>query len=154
MTSPDAERPAPPASPAPPALNERGLAEAASPRAFPTLLRHLRERSGLSQNALAERAGRDPGTINRLESGKRAPVNRQLIEDIARALGLEPAERAELLAAAGHLSEGLARVGLADPDIRLVADILGDETIPPEERQDFRLQLRLAARRWRTVSLE
>jgi transcriptional regulator with XRE-family HTH domain len=136
----------------PPDAKERS--DESSEHAFPSLLKRFRERSGLSQNSLAERAGRDPGTINRLESGKRAPVNRQLIEDVARALDLGQAERAQLLAAAGHLSEGLARIGLADPDIRLVADILGDETIPAEERRDFRLSLRLAARRWRSVQLE
>ncbi len=119
------------------------------PEEFPAALRRLRERAGLSQNALAERAGRDPGTINRLESGKRAPVNRELIEALAGALALSPDERDRLLAAAGHLPAALARVGLADPDLRLVAEVLGDETIAEAERREFRLALRLAARRWR-----
>ena len=127
---------------------------ARAPADFPTLLRRQRERAGLSQNALAERAGRDPGTINRLESGKRAPVNRGLLADLARALGLSATEHAALLAAAGHVPEELARVGLADSDLRLVAEILADETIPPTERGEFRLALRLAARRWRQVGLD
>lgn len=120
---------------------------------FPSLLRRFRERADLSQNGLADRVGRDPGTINRLESGKRAPVNRDLIEDLARALALSPEERDQLLAAAGHIPTAFARLGLADPDLRLVAELLADEAIPEEERQEFRLALRLAARRWRKVEL-
>ena len=122
--------------------------------AFPGLLRGLRERAGMSQNGLAERAGRDPGTINRLESGKRAPVNRELVEDLARALGLEPDGRDALLAAAGHLPEVYREVGLGDPDLRLLADLLGDERLGPLDRRDLRLAVRLAARRWRDVSLD
>lgn len=122
--------------------------------AFPILLRRKREATGLSQNALAESAGRDPGTINRLESGKRAPVNRELVEDLALALGLPPEERDELLAAAGHLPEVYRRVGLDDPDLRLLADLLGDERLGPIERRDLRLAVRLAARRWREIPLD
>ena len=125
-----------------------------TPSAFPTMLRSLRERAGMSQNGLAERAGRDPGTINRLESGKRAPVNRELVEDLARALDLEPEDRDALLAAAGHLPDVFRQVGLGDPDLRLLADILGDERLAPLERRDLRLAVRLAARRWRDVSLD
>jgi len=122
--------------------------------AFPGLLRRMREQAGLSQNGLADRSGRDPGTINRLESGKRAPVNRELVEDLARALDLPPDDRDALLAAAGHLPDVYRQVGLSDPDLRLLADLLGDERLGPLERRDLRLVLRLAARRWREVSLD
>jgi transcriptional regulator with XRE-family HTH domain len=122
--------------------------------AFPGMLRGLRESAGMSQNGLAERAGRDPGTINRLESGKRAPVNRDLVEDLARALDLGPEARDALLAAAGHLPDVYRQVGLGDPDLRLLADLLGDERLGPLERRDLRLAVRLAARRWREVSLD
>lgn len=120
---------------------------------FPALLRRFRERACLSQNGLADRVGRDPGTINRLESGKRAPVNRELVEDLAAGLSLTAEERDLFLAAAGHLPSAFAHLGLGDPDLRLVADLLSDETIPVEERREFRLALRLAARRWRRISL-
>ena len=125
-----------------------------TPSAFPSLLRTMREQAGMSQNGLAERAGRDPGTINRLESGKRAPVNRELVEDLTRALDLEPEGRDALLAAAGHLPDVYRQVGLGDPDLRLLADLLGDERLGPLERRDLRLAVRLAARRWREVSLD
>lgn len=124
------------------------------PSAFPGLLRSLREARALSQNGLAERAGRDPGTINRLESGKRAPVNRELVEDLARALDLGPAGCDSLLAAAGHLPDVYRQVGLDDPDLRLLADLLGDERLGTLERRDLRLAVRIAARRWRDVSLD
>lgn len=124
-----------------------------APDSFPALLRALRERAGLSQNALADRAGKDPGTVNRLESGKRAPVNRDLVEALATGLALSERERDDLLAAAGHLPRAYERIGLGDPDLRLVADLLGDQTIPETERRELRLAIRLAARRWRRVPL-
>lgn len=120
---------------------------------FPSLLKAFRERSGLSQNGLADRCGRDPGTINRLESGKRAPVNREMVEEIARALSLTREEGDALLASAGHLPIAYERVGLADRDLSLVADILSDDKLSPSERAEFRLMIRLAARRWRDVPL-
>ena len=120
---------------------------------FPELLRRRREAAGLSQNGLAEAAGRDAGTINRLESGKRAPVNRELVEDLSRALGLSEQGHDEFLAAAGHLPDVYRRVGLGDPDLRLVADLLGDERLSAFERRDLRLAIRVVARRWRATGL-
>lgn len=120
---------------------------------FPTLMRQYRERAGLSQNGLADRAGRDPGTVNRLESGKRAPVNREMIEALAEVLGLATNERDRFLAAAGHLPADYAHVGLGDPDLRLVAEVLADPLLAGEARDEFRLAVRLAARRWRSVAL-
>lgn len=40
-----------------------------------------------------------------------------------------------------------------DPTLQAVVTILGDDAIPESERRDFRLQVALAARRWRPVPL-
>ena len=116
---------------------------------FGPLLSQFRQRSGLSQNALARRAGINPGTVNRLESGQRAPSNRELVLTLADALGLPSADRDRLLAAAGHLPIAFDQQAVGDPALRLVADILADETIPAAERDEFRQILRLISRRWR-----
>ena len=84
---------------------------------FPDLLRKYRERAGLSQNALADRTGKDPGTVNRLESGKRAPVNRETLLTLADALRLTAEEQDDLLAAAGHLPDAFTRAGPRDADL-------------------------------------
>lgn len=119
---------------------------------FGERLRRERLAAGLSQNELGRRAGINPGTINRLEAGERAPTGQEQVLALAAALGLPPGRRDALLAAAGLLPEALARLGAADPTIVLVADILADPTIPPAERADFRLQIALAARRWRPAA--
>ena len=116
---------------------------------FGVALRRYRERAGLSQNGLAAAAGTDPGTVNRLESGKRAPVNRGLIDRLSGSLRLANGERDCLLALAGHLPDPLARLGIADPDLLLMADILSDTLIPQDERIELRTALRIIARRWR-----
>jgi transcriptional regulator with XRE-family HTH domain len=116
---------------------------------FGERLRRERLAAGLSQNELGRRAGVNPGTINRLETGEREPPGRDQALALAEALGLAPAERDRLLAAAELLPDPVARLGAADPTLVLVADILGDATIPTPERDEFRLQITLAARRWR-----
>ncbi len=47
----------------------------------------------------------------------------------------------------------LAVAGPLDPTLGAALSILTDEEIPETERQDFRLQIALAARRWRVVPL-
>ena len=123
-------------------------------KSFPALLRRFRERAGLSQNGLAERIGKDPGTVNRLESGKRAPVNKGTVLALSRGLDLSDDETSELLAAAGHLPEAYRRIGPQDADLRLIAEVLGDESLSASERQELRLAIRLAARRFRPVQLQ
>lgn len=116
---------------------------------FGSLLAHYRRESGLSQNALARRAGVNPGTVNRLESGQRAPTNRDLVLLLADALGLVAADRDRLLAAAGHLPIAFDQTAVADPTLRLVAGILADEAIPAVERAEFRQIITLISHRWR-----
>lgn len=116
---------------------------------FATLLRRFRQRANLSGNALARQIDADASYLNRVEREEREPPRRPMVVDIATALQLAPNERDELLAAAGHLPESLITLGAADPTLRLVADVLSDQTIPAAQRDDFRQLIALAARRWR-----
>ncbi|MGH2460390.1 MAG: helix-turn-helix domain-containing protein [Chloroflexota bacterium] len=114
---------------------------------FGSVLRSLREGAHLSQSAVARRAGLDPSFVNRLESGQRN-AERSIAERLAQALELEPAQADRLLAAGGYLPTLFARVGLRDPTLEIVARILGDESLSPNERDDFREIIRLIGTRW------
>ncbi len=119
--------------------------------AFGELLRRYREDRGLSQNALAKKAGINVGSVNRLESGERSPGGAAIVLALVVALDLSPHERDSLLLAAGEIPTWLTPALLSDPALVVVADILSDETIPADQRADFRAQIILAARRWRDV---
>lgn len=125
--------------------------EASLPAYFSELLKLFRERAGVSQNGLADRSGKDPGTINRLESGKRLPSNREQILALADALDLGSADADRLASAAGFLPRSYDAIDVGDSDLRLVAELLTDQTLRPDELRDLRLQIRLAARRFRDV---
>jgi len=116
------------------------------------LLRGWRERAGLSQNALARRMAVNPAYVNRLEHGGRGAHNRDLLESAADALGLNPAERDQLLAAGGHWPSAIERLGPTDPALQLVADLLADPALDARAKRLFRLHLRLAALPWRPLA--
>ena len=111
---------------------------------LPTLLAALRGRAGLSQNALARQAGVSPSTVNNLESGGRHPT-RDLTLQIAHSLELSPAETDALLVAARHAPTLTDRLSPADPELRLVAAILADASLPKGRRDHFRALIRHAA---------
>src|SRR5690348_11418176 len=54
------------------------------------LLRRRREELGLSQRALAARAGTSPGTVGRLEQGRARAPHLATIRRLAAALGVAP----------------------------------------------------------------
>ena len=116
---------------------------------FGALLRQYRERARLSQLGLARISGVHASIINRFERDERQPADREMIDRLATALRLPPADYDRLLAAGGFFPVAIARLGAADPDLLLVADILADETIPAAEREEFRTLLRIVGRRWR-----
>ncbi|WP_241777516.1 helix-turn-helix domain-containing protein [Streptomyces sp. CT34] len=64
------------------------------------LLRRLRQQAGMTQEALAERAGVGVRTVRGLETGERADPRVTTVRLLADALGLASEEREELLAAA------------------------------------------------------
>src|SRR5688500_99552 len=67
---------------------------------FAELLRRYRLAAGLSQEALAERAGLSARGISDLERGARALPRAETLGRLAEALALSPAERAALADAA------------------------------------------------------
>ncbi|WP_274383608.1 NACHT domain-containing protein [Saccharothrix deserti] len=69
---------------------------------FGALLRQLRSRAGMTQEALAERAKLGVRTVRGLETGERADPRVGTVRQIADALELEAADRVSLFAAAGH----------------------------------------------------
>jgi predicted ATPase/transcriptional regulator with XRE-family HTH domain len=66
---------------------------------FAMRLRGLRERSGLTQEELAERAGLTPHAVSALERGVRTRPYPHTVRSLAEALGVSETERAELIAA-------------------------------------------------------
>src|SRR5215207_3985416 len=72
---------------------------------FGELLHRYRVAAGLTQEALAERAGLSARGISDLERGARAGPRRNTLRLLIEALRLSPNEQATLVAAAGHASE-------------------------------------------------
>ncbi|MBV9359413.1 MAG: helix-turn-helix domain-containing protein [Chloroflexi bacterium] len=70
--------------------------------AFGEVLRRFRVRAGLSQEALAERAGLAPAAVSALERGVRRRPYPHTVAALAEALGLPAAERAAFGEAAGR----------------------------------------------------
>jgi predicted ATPase/DNA-binding XRE family transcriptional regulator len=68
-------------------------------QAFGTLLRSLRETSGLSQEELAERAGLSSHAVSALERGARTRPYPHTIRSLADALAVDDTDRAALIAA-------------------------------------------------------
>src|SRR3954452_2266539 len=66
---------------------------------FAALLRTLRERAGLTQEELAERAGLTSHGVSALERGTRTRPYPHTVRGLAEALGASAAERASLIAA-------------------------------------------------------
>jgi transcriptional regulator with XRE-family HTH domain len=116
---------------------------------FGTVLQRFRTRAGVSQLALSKVSGVHASIINRFERDERQPADRDMIDRLAGSLALTPTEHDQLLAAGGFLPRAIERLGAADADLLLVANLLADDQIPANLRDDFRAVLRLLASRWR-----
>ena len=66
---------------------------------FASTLRTIRERHGVSQSTLADRADCDHSFVSRLESGKREP-SRAMVDRFAEAMGLDQGDRDRLMLSA------------------------------------------------------
>lgn len=89
------------------------------------LLRQARERTRLSQQALAARAGLAEKTVRNYESGRVAPDRARLVQ-ISRVLGLDAKDTNDILTAAGFDPEPagpLARIAAR----RIPAPVLAQE---------------------------
>ena len=111
---------------------------------FGVLLKGLREARRVSQSKLAERADFDHSYVSRLESGARMPT-REAVERLARALGLAQVEEDALLAAAGFLPRDVASLLSDEPVLGEVLDLLQNDAVPAEYRDNMRQVLRLLA---------
>jgi transcriptional regulator with XRE-family HTH domain len=115
---------------------------------FGAVLQGYRRRAGISQLALAKISNVHASIINRFERDERQPADRDMIDRLAAGLKLTPFEHDRLLAAGGFFPNAIERLGAADPDLLLVANLLADERLTAADRDDFRALLRLTARRW------
>jgi transcriptional regulator with XRE-family HTH domain len=96
------------------------IARTESDSQFGLMLRELRSRAGLTQEALAERAKLGVRTVRRLETGDRGDPRVTTVGRLADALQLDTADRVALLAAAGHTKPDEPRADpLADAVSRL-----------------------------------
>ncbi len=73
-------------------------------RAFGLRLRELRDKAGLSQGQLAERARLNPTSVTKAEAGQTDP-RLSLIESLARGLGVPPAALVEDLVHSDELPD-------------------------------------------------
>jgi predicted ATPase/transcriptional regulator with XRE-family HTH domain len=90
-------------------------------KTFGELLRHYREAAGLSQEALAERAGLTSNAIGALERGERKRPYPNTVAVLADALGLDKAERVALTAAIQRRGDADASTPAAPPPALPVA---------------------------------
>lgn len=87
-----------------------------SPAAFGELLRRRRERAGLTQEALAEKANLTANAIGALERGERRRPYPHTVRALADALDLAAAEREALVAAASQRTEAQTAVESVSTD--------------------------------------
>lgn len=111
---------------------------------FGQLLKTLRERRGVSQSKLAERADFDHSYVSRLESGARMPT-RDAVDRLGAALALGESERDALVARAGFLPRDVNNLLSTEPVLGEVLDLLQDESVPVETRENIRQMLQLVA---------
>ncbi len=118
---------------------------------FGVLLKRFREGRGVSQSKLAERAEFDHSYVSRLESGARMPT-RDAVDRLGQAMGLEQSELDALLAGAGFLPRDVTSLFSSEPVLGEVLDLLQDEGVPTEYRENMRQVLRLLAQQARFAS--
>jgi transcriptional regulator with XRE-family HTH domain len=118
---------------------------------FGVQLKALREARRVSQSKLAERADFDHSYVSRLESGARMPT-RDAVERLATALLLSQPEEDALLASAGFLPRDVTSLLSDEPALGEVLDLLQDDAVPVEYRENMRQVLRLLAEQARLAS--
>jgi transcriptional regulator with XRE-family HTH domain len=115
---------------------------------FATQLRAYRERGGLSQSALGRIIGLDASYISRIEAEERQAPRREVIRHIAKALQLSFDEGNELLVAAGYAPVNLEDIFDIHPSMKLLADIIDNDSVPSDEKEFILRQLQQIKRRY------
>lgn len=115
---------------------------------FGAVMEELRHRAGKSRHKLAIESACDPSYLVRIAHGDRDPPRMLLVESIARALNCSRADRNRLLVAAEYAPTEVLRHGWNDC-FQAVADVLTDPHLSPEDRDEFRTFVQLAASHWR-----
>ena len=111
---------------------------ARQPMTLGRLMALLRQRRGISQNALAKVVGVNASYLNRLESGERTGPSADVTLGVAKALRLNRAATDALMAAAGRLPPSLAELGPLDPTVRILLAALLDERMTEDDRDRLR----------------
>lgn len=119
---------------------------------FGALLRTLREKRNVSQSKLAEKADFDHSYVSRLESGARMPA-REAVDRLGEAMELLQPQLDSLLAAAGFLPRDVSSLLSSEPVIGEILDLLQDESVPIEYRDNMRQILSLLAKQARLAML-
>jgi transcriptional regulator with XRE-family HTH domain len=119
---------------------------------FAQLLKQYREVVRMSQSRLAELSGFDHSYVSRLESGHRTPT-RDAVVKFAEALALVPAERDNLLAAAGFMPQRVESLLAEEPVLTEVFRLLQSQDIPEAVRSDVRQMLELVVKQARLAAL-
>src|SRR5215213_9184868 len=91
------------------------MARVGRPGGFGEQLRQYREARGLSQQELAERAALTANGIGALERGERRRPYPDTVRRLAEALGLDEAQRAQLIASAARTSGSSAAPPADEP---------------------------------------
>lgn len=85
---------------------------------FGDQLKQYRNRAGLTQRQLAEKAGLDFTYVSKIENGKVPPPTRDTVEALAKQLKLSDAEHLEFVALAGTIPIDMERWVVAQPRAR------------------------------------
>ena len=114
--------------------------------AYASLLRRLRERSGLSQRALARAIDLNPAFVHRSEEGTRPARDAAEVLRIGSALELGRDDLDALLDAAGYWPSAYLALGPRDPTLSALVSVLTDSRLAGESRQAFRQGVEALAR--------
>jgi transcriptional regulator with XRE-family HTH domain len=115
------------------------------------MLRAVRLSAGLSLNALARRAGVDPGYLHRIENAPPAGPHvprRPVVQALGRALGLDLSQTDDLLVRAGYSPEVLGVLGGWDPTLARVAAVLAHPGLSGAAKAELREVLHIRCARW------
>lgn len=115
---------------------------------FHEIIRELREQSGLSGYRLARLANVNSAYVYRMERPGGPVPRRVLLDSIIRTLELSPFDTERVLVAAGYCPQAIQRIGSWDESLDIVSQVLNDETLSGDEREEFRQIIRAVASRW------